>query len=76
MYFPKGAVVSVNRVVDDNWFEGAFKDSFGLIPRSYVEILVVGGGGGGGPGPGVGGPKEEGEEGSRSAMEEGGVHHL
>ena len=34
------------------------------------------GGGGGGPGPGVGGPEEEGEEGSRSAMEEGGVHHL
>ena len=33
-------------------------------------------GGGGGPGPGVGGPEEEGEEGSRSAMEEGGVHHL
>ena len=54
VHFPKGAVVSIIRVVDDNWFEGTFEGNFGLIPRSYVEILVVGAGGGG-----VGGDVED-----------------
>ena len=50
IFFPKGVIVSITRVVDDNWFEGVFEGKSGLVPRSYVEILVGGGGGGGGGG--------------------------
>ena len=74
IFFPKGVIVSITRVVDDNWFEGVFEGKSGLVPRSYVEILVGGGGsGGGGGGGGEGAATDRGEGGEVVVVGKSGV---
>ena len=38
--FEEGDVISLTRVIDDNWFEGILNGKRGIVPGSFVEVLV------------------------------------
>ena len=38
--FEEDDVISLTRVIDDNWFEGILNGKRGIVPSSFVEVLV------------------------------------
>jgi hypothetical protein len=38
--FPQGAIIIINKDIDDDWYEGNFGGKTGLFPKSYVEPIL------------------------------------
>lgn len=38
--FKKGDVIYIRRKIDENWFEGEFNATIGLLPSNYVEVRI------------------------------------
>ena len=38
--FEEDDVISLTRIIDDNWFEGVLNGKRGIVPSSFVEVLV------------------------------------